>query len=241
MKYYYKYKKAQRINKKIITRFIGVGLMVGGFLVSAAVFLPVLSGIIFASTLQEMAMPIPSSTMVTSSTIQNFISRSVDSLTGFNSTDATQWFPNEKMGRAAAPVVSYTLSIPKLGITDANVSTVDTDLAKHLVNYGGTAIPPQKGTSIVLGHSTLPWLFDPKNYKAIFATLHTLKIGDVITVNVQDVVYTYKVYEMTVVDANDTSVFQQRYDNSYLILVTCSPPGTTWRRLLVKSRIEEIQ
>ena len=38
----------------------------------------------------------------------------------------------------------------------------------------------------------------------------------------------------------DLSVLEQRYDGRYLTLVTCSPPGTYLRRLIVKARIVDI-
>lgn len=232
------YKKGNAINKRRIVRFIALGIFSIGFIISLVIFSPVISGLIFANSAQEMAMPIPSRMMVTQATIESFISQSVNSVTGFNSTDASQWFPNIKEGKPTAPVTAYNLSIPKLGIIDAEVTTIDNELEKHLVNYGGTAIPPNKGTAAVFGHSTLPWLFNPKNYKTIFATLETsLKVGDIITVKVNGVIYTYRVYEMVVVNADDAEILQQNYNDSYLFLITCSPPGTTWRRLIVKSRL----
>ena len=157
-------------------------------------------------------------------------------------TNAQNWFPNlnlEKQDKNQN-ASSYTLSIPSLGIDTAIVSTVDYDLAKHLVNYPGTEIPPRNGNSVIFGHSTLPQLFNPKDYKTIFATLYKIKLGDEIFVKSSGVLYKYSVYSIIVVDPLDTSIFAQSYDNSYLTLVTCTPPGTTWKRLIVKTRLEKI-
>jgi sortase A len=59
-------------------------------------------------------------------------------------------------------------------------------------------------------------------------------------VNVNNVTYKYRVENITVVDPNNTSILQQNFDDSYLTLVTCTPPGTIWKRLAVKARIEKI-
>ena len=239
MEQYY-YKNARRKISKKLFRFTGLVISLVGFVALSILLFPIVTESIAASTRSEITEPIPRRMVVTGSVIQSFISQGVNVVTGFDSTDAKQWFPNIPEGKPTAPITSYTLSIPRLGIIDAEVTTVDNDLAKHLVNYGGTAIPPNKGTAAIFGHSTLPWLFDPKNYKAIFATLHTLKVGDSITVNVNNIVYTYKIFDTIIVSPDSSAIFEQRYDSSYITLVTCSPPGTTWKRLLVKARLEKI-
>ena len=137
-------------------------------------------------------------------------------------------------------ISSYTLSIPAIKIENALVSTIDNDLAKHLVNYEGTAIPPQNGNAVIFGHSTLPQLFDQKNYKTIFATLYKLNIGDSVYAIVNTVSYRYKIQSITVVNPDNTSVFFQDSDDSYITLITCTPPGTTWKRLIVKAKLVKI-
>ena len=51
------------------------------------------------------------------------------------------------------------------------------------------------------------------------------------------VAYRYVIYEMVVTDPNDLSVLEQRFDDSYITLVTCVPPGTYWKRLNVKAKL----
>ena len=59
-------------------------------------------------------------------------------------------------------------------------------------------------------------------------------------VNSAGVNYTYKVESVTVVDPDNTTILEQNYDDSFLTLVTCTPPGTIWKRLAVKARIEKL-
>lgn len=152
-------------------------------------------------------------------------------------TNANTWFPTSPQKKVVTPVNTYTLSIPKLGITDARVVIAGDDLAKNLVHYGGTGLPGQYGTTVIFGHSVLPQFFDPKNYKTIFSTLPTMKPGDDILVTYDGIQYQYRVYELVVTEPNDLSSLEQNFSDSYLTLITCVPPGTYWKRLNVRSRL----
>ena len=113
-------------------------------------------------------------------------------------------------------------------------------MGKSLVHYGGTALPGDWGNTVIFGHSVLPQFFNPKNYKTIFSTLPTLEKKDKILIDFDGITYFYEVYELKVVSPDDVSVLEQRYDTSYLSLVTCVPPGTYWKRLIVKARLKKI-
>lgn len=195
---------------------------------------------VFAS--QNIAAPIPKTTIVSQSTLKSLLTQAGSTLKGVDYTNAQNWFPtyDTSTHQKTTSIASYKLSIPKLTIKDAIVSTVDNDLSIHLVNYAGTGIPPQKGNAVIFGHSTLPQLFNSKDYKTIFATAHTLRIGDEVIAEVEGVMYKYRIFNISVVDPEDTSIFTQTYEDSYLTLVTCTPPGTTWKRLILKSRLEKI-
>ncbi len=156
-------------------------------------------------------------------------------------TNANAWFPTKPQKKIVTPVNSYTLSISKLGLTDATVTIAGDDLAKSLVHYGGTSLPGEYGNAVIFGHSTLPQFFKgTKEYKSIFATLPTIKIGDDITILYDGVTYTYRVYDKVVVDPTDLSPLEQHFDDSYITVVTCVPPGTYLYRLNVKARLVRI-
>jgi len=156
-------------------------------------------------------------------------------------TKASNWFPKSPQRREEKEGGGdYTLSIPKLNIKDALVSVGGEDLNKSLIHYGGTGFPGEYGNAVIFGHSVLPAFFDPKNYRTIFSTLPTLANGDEIFTTYDGVTYRYVVWEMRVVSADDISVLEQKYDTSYVSLVTCVPPGTYWKKLIVKGRLEKI-
>ena len=242
-RYYYK-KDYKKYSKKKILRLISFGLFLMGVLIISYIFLPLLSWQIYFAPVfasQNIVAPIPKNTVVSSNTLQTLIINASQGLSGVDYTNAQNWFPNYKYQKTGTPKLQfYTISIPKLKIKNAVVSTVDTDLAKHLVNYIGTALPPERGNAVVFGHSTLPQLYEDKNYKTIFSRLYELKQGDEIIVNDGKIDYKYKVESVVVVDPDNTTVLEQNYNDSFLTLVTCTPPGTIWKRLIVRSRIEKI-
>lgn len=176
------------------------------------------------------------------SPIPDVLATSILNLSGVDYSKASNWFPKEAIPdkKNVSPPPFYLLSIEKLGIKEAVVSTTSDDLFKNLIHYGGSSLPGQAGNSVVFGHSTLPQFFNPKNYKTIFSTLHTLKIGDEIEANLDGIVYKYSIFEIKVVEPQDTSVLEQQYDDSYLTLITCTPPGTYWKRLIIKGKIKTL-
>lgn len=157
-----------------------------------------------------------------------------------DSTQASTWFPTAYQKSTISRVSSYTLSIPKLKIFEATTIIGGEDLSKSLIHWGGSALPGENGKTVIFGHSVLPQFFDPQKYKAIFSTLHTLETGDKILVNFDGIGYKYEIYEMEIVEPQNIAVLGQQYDDSYLYLITCTPPGTYWKRLVVKARLQKI-
>lgn len=156
---------------------------------------------------------------------------------GVDYTNANIWFPGNPQKKTVSSVTAYTLSIPKLDIKDAYVIISGDDLNKSLIHYGGTGLPGQYGTAVIFGHSVLPQFYNPNNYKTIFSTIPTLKNGDEIFIRFDGVQYTYVVFDMIVTEPSNLTPLEQRFDDSYLTLVTCVPPGTYWKRLNVRARL----
>jgi len=155
-------------------------------------------------------------------------------------TKPSSWFPTApRLPPRPSKITHYTLSIPKLKIKDAVVAIGGEDIRKSLIQYAGTALPGQYGNVVIFGHSALPQFFSPKNYKTIFSTLPTLEKGDEVLLNFDGILYRYRVIEMLEVSPTDVSVLAQYYDNRYLTLVTCVPPGTYLRRLIVRAELTD--
>ena len=163
-----------------------------------------------------------------------------------NNTDYTQlsnWFVNSQENLLPtsqindSSVSTYNLSIPKLKIKDAVVTLGSMDLEKSLIQYPQTALPGQLGNTVIFGHSVLPQFFNSKNYLTIFSTLYKLEQGDEIDLQYDRSTYKYIVEEMYEVQPTNLSVLEQRFDDKTLTLITCSPPGTYIRRLVIKATL----
>ncbi|HSW88214.1 MAG TPA: sortase [Candidatus Saccharimonadales bacterium] len=240
------YTKSQKKDVKKIARFMGLGLSVCGIGMVFYIFAPyVLYQLSFAKAFasQSLKTPIPQVLVVTNSNAQNQAFADTTNIDD-ELLNASNWFPTYNTTTAVqanqpaqARAALYYITIPKINITNAQVSTIDMNLAAHMVNYAGTAIPPEKGNAVTFGHSTLPSLYTPGNYKTILANAYKLAVGDEFFITVDGQQYTYDIYSITVVEPDDTSVFAQSYDDSYFTLITCTPPGTTFQRLVIKSRL----
>lgn len=218
--------------RKIIAySFFGLGLF---FLLSAV--LPIIQfQVEYATKFGQMINPLSA----------RYYNRSGNIL-GDLTTDYTQlsnWFVED--GSNKGEVLNqnidqqYLISIPVLKIENAVVKIGSQDLKNNLIQYPQTALPGQAGSAVVFGHSVLPQFFNAKSYLTIFSTLYRLKSGDEIMVKFDNIDYKYLVEEMFEVQPTDLSILEQRFDGRYFTLVTCSPPGTYLRRLVIKARLAD--
>ena len=169
------------------------------------------------------------------------------SLEASDFTKASNWFPgslqNELFTKPEPEEIPlnipdfYEFSIPSLGIVDATVSLKDEDLAKHLVQYPQTALPGQYGSPVVFGHSTIPSFFNPEKYTTIFSNLPKVKVGSDIFTKFNGEEYTYRISKIYEVKPNELWVLKQNYSDKTIKVITCVPPGTTLRRLVVEGTL----
>lgn len=156
-------------------------------------------------------------------------------------TRASNWFVGAAGDEdfTSVDVSYYTISIPSLGIETATVSIGGEDLSDSLIQYPGTALPGKLGNSVIFGHSILPQFFNPESYLAIFSTLPKLKEGNNIYINYDGISYKYEVEDMFEVKPTDIQVLEQNASDSFLSLITCTPPGHPLKpkRLIVRARL----
>jgi sortase A len=169
-------------------------------------------------------------------------------LSGLDYTKASSWFPGSAQNdlftaaqntQSANAPSYYTISIPSLGLSELQVALFDEDLTKHLVQYPQTALPGQLGSPVIFGHSTLPQFFDPKKYTTVFSTLPKVKAGSDIFVKYDDKEYTYRITDTVEVKPSDLWVLKQDYSAKTIKVITCVPPGTTLKRLVVEGTLIE--
>ena len=140
------------------------------------------------------------------------------------------------------------LIIPKLGLnvpvvtpSNANLlkqdwSALETDIQAGLqdgvVHYPGTAVAGQAGNFFITGHSSY-YPFLPGKYKSVFARLHELSPGDEYWVYFRGDKHRYVVQSRDEVKPSDVKVLDQPTDKRLSTLMTCTPVGTTLRRLVI--------
>lgn len=138
-------------------------------------------------------------------------------------------------------VTSYfSVVIPKIDAKANVIANVDPAdkadyldaLSKGVAHAKGTYFPGQSGTVFLFSHSTdSPLNF--ARYNAVFYLLNKLEAGDRIIVFFADKKYVYEVEKTVTADPKDVSWLEPDSQSDQLILMTCDPPGTTWRRLLI--------
>lgn len=214
------------MKKSLSTRLVGIACAAGGLGILIYVMLPILSFNVAGGTkFGEYLSPVPATSV---------LAQEIDY------TKASNWFPAPEQEFDVSKVRYYNLSIPKLGIRDATVAIGGEDLSTSLIQYPGTALPGKRGNAVIFGHSILPQFFNPTNYMSIFSTLPTLKKGDKINVRYDGISYGYAIEELFEVAPTDLEILAQNTSDSYITLITCTPPGDPRRpkRLIVRARLD---
>jgi len=215
------------MNKKIL-RICGIVWGLSGVTILASVIYPIASyEIVARSKYPDLISPV--------------VIDDKSTLESYDFTKASNWFPRgaKKEEFESQNVEKYSISIPALGIENATVSIGGEDLSDSLIQYPGTQVPGKIGNSVIFGHSILPIFYNPKNYISIFSTLQKLEKGDDVYVAYDGISYKYEVESMFEVKPEDIQILEQDTKDSYLTLVTCTPPGHPLKpkRLIVRARL----
>ncbi len=132
-----------------------------------------------------------------------------------------------------APIISIENSIE-----NNNDEDFEEVLKKGVLVYPDSALPGEKGTTIILGHSApLNW---PKiNYDDVFNRLNELEKGDEIVIYFNHLKYTYEVYDKHIFYPENEQDFllKDNEETALLVLLTCWPPGKDLQRFAVLAKI----
>ncbi|MEP7166798.1 MAG: sortase [Candidatus Woesebacteria bacterium] len=148
------------------------------------------------------------------------------------------------------PDKQFQISIPKIGVNSKVIANVDasneTDydaaLKKGVAHAAGTGLPGEENkenkTIFIFGHST-NGTWNIARYNALFYSLKDMSVGDSMSVWFWGKEFHYTVSETKIVEANDVSFLIPQTTTDQLILQTCWPPGTSWKRFLVIAHPDE--
>ena len=135
----------------------------------------------------------------------------------------------------------FSILIPKIGANAriiANTDPADESIFKPVLEKGiahakGSVFPGLPGITYLFAHSTDSW-WNVGRYNALFYLLKELQPGDEIVVFFENERHDYVVESTEIKDPNDTEYLKHAQEGpERLVLQTCWPPGTTWKRLYV--------
>lgn len=139
----------------------------------------------------------------------------------------------------------FSILIPKVGANAKIFQNIDPEnekeflplLQKGVAHAKGTVFPGMKGNIYLFAHSTDNF-WDVGRYNAIFYLLKDLTINDEIVIFFENIRHNYFVYDSKIMDPSDVSYLMnsQQSKEENLILQTCWPPGTTWKRLIILAK-----
>ncbi len=132
------------------------------------------------------------------------------------------------------------LIIPKIAVRTKVLVNIDSSqekeynsiLSNKAAHALGSSLPGQKGLIYLFGHSTNS-VFNLDFFNPVFYSVKNLEKGDQIAILYQGKLYNYKITEKKIVEADDLSDLKAGSNEEKLILQTCWPPGTSWKRLLL--------
>jgi LPXTG-site transpeptidase (sortase) family protein len=132
----------------------------------------------------------------------------------------------------------FYLNIPKISAEAPIVDQVDPgegDVYREALKHGvalakGFAEPGQPGTVFIFAHSSdFPW--NLSRYNTVFLKLGNLEPGDLVEIHKDGQLYKYQVFDKKEVWPDQVEFLKSNQD--VLILQTCTPIGTSLKRLLV--------
>jgi len=112
-----------------------------------------------------------------------------------------------------------------------NESEYKDALLQGVAQAKGTGLPGEGKRMFLFAHSTNS-ILNIAAYNAIFYDLGKVPNGEIIELYYQGKIYQYRVTGQKIVEASDVSWLSPQ-SGEELILQTCYPPGTSWKRLLL--------
>lgn len=142
------------------------------------------------------------------------------------------------------PDENFSIVIPKIGAAERIQENVDPsnekeylDVLTHSIAHAkGTSFPGLAARTYIFAHSADNF-WNVGRYNAVFYLLKELENNDDIFIFFKGKRFNYKVFDKKIVDADDVQfITQNPVSGEEMVLQTCWPPGTAWKRLLIFAR-----
>jgi LPXTG-site transpeptidase (sortase) family protein len=136
----------------------------------------------------------------------------------------------------------FSVVIPKIGANAKVIANVDplnsreyqVALTKGVAHAKGTATPDEPGNTFLFAHSSDSFL-NANAFNAVFYLLNKLQQDDVFYIAYKEKLYKYKVVKAEIVLPSEINYYDKVIPGAdrTATLMTCWPPATTLRRLIV--------
>jgi sortase A len=140
----------------------------------------------------------------------------------------------------------FSIVIPKIGANAKVVENVDPTnskeyqiaLTKGVSHAGGTSFPDQPGNTFIFAHST-DTFYNANYYNAVFYLLNKMQKDDLFYIVYKEQIYKYRTVKTAIVESFETSYYAGvSSDKQTATLMTCWPPATTLKRLVVIGELQ---
>ncbi|MFH0749835.1 MAG: sortase [Candidatus Gottesmanbacteria bacterium] len=141
---------------------------------------------------------------------------------------------------------AFGIVIPKIGANAVIIPNVDPydssiyqrALAKGIAHAKGSVFPGRVGNMFLFSHSSVNF-YEALRYNSVFYLLNKLETGDEIYIYMNSTKFIYRVIEKKLVEPNTTFYLTEKTSDKLVTLMTCWPPGTTFKRLIVRAILEQ--
>jgi len=138
---------------------------------------------------------------------------------------------------------NFGIVIPKIGANAKVIANVDWKnqgvyteaLSRGVAHAKGSALPGKVGNVFIFAHSAGNF-YEANRYNAIFYLLDKLVKGDEIDIYYNGGKFTYFVTNKATVDGSQVQYLSGNDQTQTLTLMTCWPPGTTFKRLIIQAK-----
>ncbi len=141
----------------------------------------------------------------------------------------------------------FGIVIPKIAANAQVVPNIDPydsgayqlALTQGVAQAKGTVFPGQTGNLFIFSHSSVNF-YEAVRFNSIFYLLDKLEKGDEIDLYYQKEKFKYVVTEKKLVDPSEVKYLSGASTKKTVTLMTCWPPGTTFKRLIVVGEISPL-
>lgn len=136
--------------------------------------------------------------------------------------------------------IQFGIVIPKIGANAKVIANIDpfnereyqVALTGGVAHARGTVYPGEVGNIFIFSHSSVNF-YQAQRYNSIFYLLDKMNKDDEILLYYKGKTFKYKVTDKKIVDASAIQYLKSLGFDKTVTLMTCWPPGTTFKRLLI--------